>query len=542
MAGNSFNGQKPGAGGNQDIEQLIKSYTSKMLGHRASSQAPPPRKPQPENSGLPLPPVTPQPPQELLTDSLGHPSPGDDSSLTVGPGGPILMEDVYFFNKLAHFGRERIPPRVVHAKGAGAFGYFETHQSMEKYTMAGFLQRQGQRTRVFVRFSQAGGLHGSPDTARDIRGFAVKFYTEQGIYDLVSNHLPVFFLRDAIRFPDLFHALMPDPASGLPGPQRFWDFISLTPEATHMVTWLYSDRGLVKSYRHIDGFGVNTYIWVNKNGLRRFVKFHWKTQQGLQTIDGAEAQRLAGQDSSAAARDLYESIAAGEQPSYRLCVQLMDPAEADRLDFDPLDPTKTWPEAQYPLLTVGMLTLDRNPENVFAQVEQAAFSPANLVPGVEFSADKLLQGRSFIYHDAQRYRLGTNFEQLPVNRPINPVANCQQDGAMTYHYQSSPINYLPNSLAGNSPHQPTPPDIIGPFVEGYIQRTPIRKANDFVQAGHRWRSLGPAGQQHLTGAIACELALTRQDIQQRVIGYFHRADESFGTAVAQAVLRCKGEV
>lgn len=474
--------------------------------------------------------------KDYLTDSLGRPIPNDNNSLSVGANGPVLIEDIHFIDKMAHFDRERIPERVVHAKGAGAFGYFTVYKSMEDYTFADFLNLPNKKTKVFVRFSTVIGSKGSADTVRDPRGFAVKFYTEQGIYDIVGNDLPVFFIRDAIKFPDVIHSLKPSPNTNLPEPERFWDFVSLSPEATHMITWLYSDRGTIKNFANIDGFGVNTYVWVNKSGIRKFVKYHWKTMQGIKTIDRHEAQRLAGENPNIAVQNLYTTIAKGEKIEYELCVQLMDPKDAINLDFDPLDDTKTWPEDKYPLMKVGMMTLDENPKNFFAQVEQAAFCPANIVPGVELSADKMLQGRSFSYFDTQRYRIGPNFAGLPINKSISPVDNNQRDGAMTYDFNPSPINYLPNSLNDNRPHTANLPIVKGEYLEGYVERTPIEKTDDFTQAGEHYRSLTQMEQEHLVDNIASELYSVKKDIQERVLKYFYSASKEFGKQVEEAIL------
>ncbi|MDD5934618.1 MAG: catalase, partial [Clostridiales bacterium] len=360
---------------------------------------------------------------DYLTDSLGRPIPNDTSSKTVGCDGPVLLEDVHLIDKIAHFDRERIPERVVHAKGVGAYGYFQPYQCMSEYTYADFLQNPACKTKVFARFSTVIGGRGSADTVRDPRGFAVKFYTNQGIYDLVGNDIPIFFIRDGIKFPDVIHSLKPDPKTNLKDPCRFWDFVSLTPEATHMITWLYSDMGTIKDYRHVNGFGVNTYVFVNKKGKRFFVKFHWLTKQGLQTIDRHEAERLAGSDPDIAVRNLTEAIACGNYPKWELAVQIIDPEVVCELDFDPLDDTKTWPEDCFPLIGVGEMTLNRNVDNFFSETEQAAFCPGNIVPGIEFSNDKMLQGRVFSYLDTQRYRIGPNFAQLPINRSISPVFN-----------------------------------------------------------------------------------------------------------------------
>lgn len=472
-----------------------------------------------------------QPCNGFMTDSLGRPIPNDNNSLTVSRNGPTLLEDVQQIDKLAHFNRERIPERVVHAKGAGAFGCFKPYQSMSRYTMADFLQSSDTVTKVFVRFSTVIGSKGSADTVRDPRGFAVKFYTKQGIYDIVGNDLPVFFIRDSIKFPDVIHSLKPSPDTNLTDPQRFWDFVSLSPEATHMIAWLYSDRGTIKDYAHVDGFGVNTYVWVNRSGERFYIKYHFKTMMGIETISRQEAQKLAGENPNIAVQNLFEHIKCGNYPRYELCVQMMRPCDADSLRFDPLDDTKTWPENQFPLYKVGMMTLNENPVNFFAQVEQAAFCPGNIVPGIEFSADKMLQGRSFGYLDTQRYRIGSNFAELPVNRSISPVDNNQRDGSMTYEINPNPINYSPNSLNNNFPRPaniPVPPPT---FVQGRIVRQSIAKEENFYQAGERYRSLSECEQDVLSDNIAAELYLCKPDIVTRVLSYFSEADRDWANNV-----------
>ena len=470
-------------------------------------------------------------PNGPMTDSLGRPIANDTSSLTVGADGPVLLEDIQFIDKLSHFDRERIPERVVHAKGTGAFGNFVAYESMEAYTTADFLQKRGRLTPVLVRFSTVIGGRGSADTVRDPRGFATKFYTNEGIYDLVGNDLPVFFIRDAIKFPDVIHSLKPSPDSNLRDPQRFWDFVSLTPESTHMITWLYSDRGTIRDYRNVDGFGVNTYVWVNRDSVRHFVKFHWKTLQGLETISRIEAEHYAGSDPDIAVNRLHDAIANGDYPKYELYVQLMTQEESEKLPFDPLDDTKTWPEDIFPLMKVGVMTLNRNPQNFFAEIEQAAFCPANLVPGIELSADKMLQGRSFSYLDTQRHRIGPNFMQLPVNRPLTPPNNNQRDGSMTYTFNPSPINYSPNSLANN---HPLPADIQVPkpkYVSGNVERKLIAKTEDFSQAGEHYRSLNELEKARLCDNIAVELWKCKPDIIKRVMQYFENADENFAAGV-----------
>lgn len=471
-----------------------------------------------------------------LTTNQGVPVTDNQNSLTVGERGPTLLQDVHLIEKLAHFDRERIPERVVHAKGAGAHGYFQVYESMANYTYANFLQDPKKQTPVFVRFSTVVGARGSADTARDPRGFAVKFYTEEGNYDLVGNNLPVFFIRDAIKFPDMVHAFKPAPDTNIPNPNRFWDFISLTPESTHMITWLFFDRGTVKSYRKMEGFGVNTYKWVNAEGTAVYIKYHWKPKAGVETIDRHEAARLAGEDPDIATRDLYETIASGKTVEYELCVQFMEIADELKQDFDPLDPTKTWPEDKFPLIPVGKMVLNRNPENYFAEVEQAAFCPAAIVPGIELSADKLLQGRVFSYADTQRYRIGPNYLQLPINMPKVPVNNNQRDGAMQYApYGSGSVNYDPNTIGGGMPRE-APITPTGRYrLEGDVVRQKISRTNDFEQAGQRYRSLSKNDQDHLVDNIVDDLRKADKPIQQRMVVNLGKADHEFGRRVADGL-------
>jgi catalase len=474
-----------------------------------------------------------------LTTNQGVPVSDNQNSLTVGERGPVLLQDVHLIEKLAHFDRERIPERVVHAKGAGAHGYFQVYKSMAEYTYAKFLQDPKKQTPVFVRFSTVVGSRGSADTARDPRGFAVKFYTEDGNYDLVGNNLPVFFIRDAIKFPDMVHAFKPAPDTGYPtsssANSRFWDFISLTPESTHMITWLFSDRGTVKNYGRMEGFGVNTYIWVNAQGKAVYVKYHWKPKAGLETIDRHEATRLAGEDPDIATRNLHDTIAAGKTVEFELYVQIMEIADELKQTFDPLDATKTWPETQFPLMPVGKMVLNRNPENFFAEVEQAAFCPASIVPGIELSADKLLQGRIFSYADTQRYRVGPNYLQIPVNSPMVPVNNDQQDGAMQHHasYGGGTVNYEPNTLADGMPKEAQPTPTAKTHVEGEIDRRKISLTNDFTQAGERYRSLSKTDQDHLVDNIADSLGKANVPIQKCMVENLTKADAELGRRVAE---------
>lgn len=474
-----------------------------------------------------------------MTDSLGRPIANDQNSLTVGCDGMTLLEDMQLIDKLAHFNRERIPERVVHAKGAGAFGVFTPCQSMKEYTCADFLESPNKTTNVFVRFSTTSGSKGSADTVRDIRGFAVKFYTCHGVYDIVGNHIPVFFIRDAMKFPDLVHAAKPAPDSNLRNVEHFWDFISCTPESTHVIAWLYSDIGIVSNYAKMNGYGVNTFIWVNAAGTRRYIKYHWKSLQGVEVISRQKAAELAGTNPDYAASQLYQDIACGCFPSYELYVQMMCEKDVCKLDYDPLDATKIWCEEDFPLCKVGTMTLNRNPENYFAQVEQAAFCPSSLVPGIELSADKLLQGRAFAYADTQRYRLGANYSQLPINRSLSPICNNQRDGAMTYHCETEPVNYSPNSLNNNSPH-PARLQIPPPVCEkGYITRSPITKQNDFYQAGIYYQSLSEIERVHLCENIALELCQCRKDIIERAVQNFRKACHDWGKQVYRNVRKLR---
>ena len=474
-----------------------------------------------------------------LTTNQGVPVSDNQNSQTAGERGPVVLQDVHLIEKLAHFDRERIPERVVHAKGAGAHGHFQVYRSMAEYTCAAFLQDPTKKTPVFVRFSTVVGARGSADTARDPRGFAVKFYTEQGNYDLVGNNLPVFFIRDAIKFPDMVHAFKPAPETNIPtsssANSRFWDFISLTPESTHMIIWLFSDRGTVKSYRKMEGFGVNTFKWVNAKGKAVYVKYHWKPTAGVETIDRHEATRLAGEDPDIATRDLYDTIASGKTVEYELNVQIIQIADELKQSFDPLDPTKIWPEDKFPLMKLGNMVLNGNPQNYFAEVEQAAFCPATLVPGVEFSADKLLQGRTFSYNDTQRYRLGANYLQIPINRPAVPVNNNQRDGFMQTDSFSGTVNYEPNTLGGGMPKEaPAAPASLY-RVKGELTHQKISLMNDFEQAGDKYRSLSKVERDHLVDNIVDSLGKAARPIQERMVSNLTKADAELGQRVAKGL-------
>lgn len=473
----------------------------------------------------------------VLTTDQAVPVTDNQNTLTAGRRGPVLLQDVQFIEKMAHFARERIPERVVHAKGAGAYGTFQVYKSMAAYTKARFLQDPKKKTPVLVRFSTVTGPKGSADTVRDPRGFAVKFYTEDGNYDLVGNNLPVFFIRDAIKFPDMVHAFKAAPDSNIPtassGHDSFWDFLSLTPESTHMITWLFSDRGTPKSYRMMEGFGVNTYVWVNAKGKAVYVKYHWKPKLGVHTFDRHEATRLAGEDPDYLTRDLWDAIAKGEKVEYELCVQLMPIEDELKQDFDPLDVTKTWPEDIFPLMPVGKMVLDRNPDNFFAEIEQAAFCPASLVPGIEPSADKLLQGRLFAYADTQRYRLGPNYLQLPVNSPKVPVNNNQRDGPMQLGSFTGNVNYEPSTLPGGLKEAPASGVPYAAPAGDRAVKQKIELTDDFRQAGERYRSLSKKDRDHLVDNLAADMKAIDRKIAKRVIANLKKADLKLGEAVAK---------
>ncbi|MFD0590473.1 catalase [Paenibacillus sp. GCM10027627] len=467
-----------------------------------------------------------------LTTNQGAPVGNNQSSRTAGQRGPTLLEDYHLLEKLAHFDRERIPERVVHARGAGAHGVFRLENSMTEHTKAHFLGEAGTETPVLVRFSTVIHGTGSPETARDPRGFAVKFYTQEGNYDLVGNHLPVFFIRDALKFPDMVHSLKPAPHTNIQEPSRYWDFMTLTPESTHMLTWLFSDDGTPATYREMDGFGVHAFKWINEAGKTIYVKYTWKSLQGVRNFTAQEAAEMQAKDFNHATRDLYDAIELGNFPEWELHVQLMPREHVDRYTFDPLDPTKVWPEDMYPLRKVGTMTLNRNPVNYFAEVEQSAFSPSSLVPGIEPSEDKLLQGRLFSYPDTQRYRLGANYLNIPVNCPYAPVRNHQRDGAMTIKADPSPVNYEPNSDSESPKEDPAYADYHAPF-HGAAGREKIEKTDDFTQAGERFRSLPEDQQANLIANLTGDLRATNDDIRLRAICNFFRADRTLGMKLSE---------
>ena len=469
-----------------------------------------------------------------LTTSFGQPVPDNQNSLSAGPRGPLLLQDFHLIEKLAHFNRERIPERVVHAKGAGAYGSFRVTRDVTGWTKAAFLSSVGKETPVFLRFSTVGGEKGSADAERDPRGFAVKFYTEEGNYDLVGNNTPVFFLRDPLKFPDFIHTQKRSPATNLKDPTAMWDFFSLSPETMHQLTILFSDRGTPRSYRHMDGFSSHTFSWINAANERFWVKYHFKTRQGIQNFTAEQTVTMGGIDPDHATRDLFASIEDGDFPAWTVSVQIMPEAEADDYRINPFDLTKVWPHADYPLIEIGELVLNRNPENFFAETEQAAFSPASVVPGISFSPDKMLQGRLFAYADAHRYRLGGNYAQIPVNKPQGcPVHNYQRDGAMRVDGNGGGRpNYEPNSFGG-----PTQTGVASepPLrIRGDAAHYDHREGNDdYAQAGALFRLIGAEAQDRLMDNIAGSLGKAPLFIQQRQLKHFLAADPAYGEGVAK---------
>ncbi|RPD51821.1 catalase [Paracnuella aquatica] len=479
-----------------------------------------------------------------LTTRQGHPVFDNQNLRTVGNRGPATMENYHFLEKMSHFDRERVPERVVHARGAGAHGYFEAYGTVgndpvSKYTRAKLFQEKGKRTPVFVRFSTViHGLH-SPETLRDPRGFAVKFYTEDGNWDLVGNNLKIFFIRDAIKFPDFIHAFKPDPITNIQDGQRQFDFISHTPEAMHMITFLFSPWGIPASYRHMQGSGVNTYKWVNADGEAVLVKYHWEPKQGIKNLTSAQAQEIQGKNFNHATQDLYESIKNGDYPEWELFVQIMSDDEHPELDFDPLDDTKLWPQDQFPWLPVGRMVLDRNPSDFHNEVELSAFGTGVLVDGLDFSDDKMLQGRTFSYSDTQRYRVGTNYLQLPINAPKSHVATNQRGGQMSFKVdlaegQNPHVNYEPSSLNGLQEAAKRGKDY-EPQYNARLVRQRIDRTNDFKQAGETYRNFEDWERDELILNLVNTLKPVAQHIQDKMIEMFTACDEDYGRRVAEGL-------
>lgn len=479
----------------------------------------------------------------VLSTSNGAPVDSLTASLTSGPRGAIALKDFTLIDHLAAFDRERIPERVVHAKGAGAFGYFEvTSDKIQQICRANLFNSVGKKTPVAVRFSTVGGESGSADTARDPRGFAVKFYTEEGNWDLVGNNTPIFFIRDPILFPSFIHTQKRNPATHCKDPDAMWDFIGLRPETTHQVSFLFSDRGTPDGYRHMNGYGSHTFKTVNASGEAFYVKWHFKTNQGIKNLSAAAAEQLSASDPDYAIRDLYNAIANENLPSWKVCVQVMSFDEAEKASFNPFDVTKVWPQGTYPLIEVGRMVLDRNPENYFAEVEQIAFAPSHLVPGIEPSPDKMLQGRLFSYADTHRHRLGVNYQSIPVNCPFaSRVANYQRDGNMRVDgNQGSAPNYFPNSFSG--PSTTASASWHEEASSGDVARYETGDEDNFSQCGEFFRRVlcGPA-KERLTDNIAGNLVNAQEFLQDRVIANFAAADKTYGKMVKDKVLRLRAQ-
>jgi catalase len=476
-----------------------------------------------------------------LTTASGIPVADNQNSITAGPRGPILLQDFHLIEKLQHFNRERIPERVVHAKGSGAYGTFSVTHDISRYTKAKLFSQVGKQTETFVRFSTVGGERGSADTERDPRGFAIRFYTEEGNWDLAGNNTPMFFIKDPIKFPDFVHTQKRDPQTHLKSAAMMWDFWSKAPESLHQVTMLFSDRGTPDGYRHMDGFGSHTFSLINAAGERVWVKWHFKTQQGIKNLSAADAVRIAGSDPDHAQRDLFNSIARGDFPKWTVYIQVMTEGERmlweQRTGWSAFDLTKVWPHKDFARIPVGVLELNRNPDNYHAEVEQAAFSPANVVPGLGYSPDKMLQGRLFAYHDAQLYRVGTNHQHLAVNRPRCPFHNQQRDGAMAIDNGGAATNYEAVNAAGSRPLGFGHGDP-GWTVDGVAGRyDPRGTEDDHSQAGNLFRLLPAQEKQNLFHNIAGALAQVSVDIQQRQLAHFDKADPAYGAGVRGALER-----
>lgn len=486
--------------------------------------------------------------KHYLTTATGSPVSDDDNSISVGERGALTFDNHYTFEKLAHFNRERIPERVVHARGTGAYGHFTVTHSMENYTIADFLQKTGQTTPVFVRFSTVGGGQDSSDYARDPRGFAIKFYTNQGNYDMVGNNTPVFFLRDAIKFPDFIHSQKKHPQTNLPDPSAIYEFWANHPQSLHQLTILMSDRGIPASYRHMHGFGSHTFSFWNDKGERFWMKWHFKSNQGIRCLTNEEA---ASASPFGAQQDLVEAIDRGDCPSWTAKVQVMTEAEAKDYAINPFDLTKVWPHADFPLIEVGQLELNQNVENYFAETEQACFAPSNLVPGIGASPDKMLQGRLLAYQDAHRYRVGANANQLPVNAARCPVHHYQRDGAMagacpaqgSHHNQGGGVNFYPNDRINQG--APVPQASVAepamPVLENaWVNRYGLAEDEDhYTQAGDLYRLMNSEQKNQLTTTIAQGLMQASESVQQRMLAQFDRADADYADRVAVAMAKLK---
>ncbi|MBA8951074.1 catalase [Actinomadura namibiensis] len=483
--------------------------------------------------------------RDVLTNRQGHRIYDNQNQRTVGARGPATLENYHFLEKISHFDRERIPERVVHARGFTAYGYFEAYgkwgdEPISRYTRAKLFQEEGKRTPLALRFSTVIGGRDSSEAARDPRGFAVKFYTEDGNWDLVGNNLAVFFIRDAIKFPDVIHALKPDPVTFRQDPNRIFDFMSQTPEAMHMLVNLFSPRGIPADYRHMQGFGVNTYKWVNESGETVLVKYHWIPKQGVKSLTEADAAAIQAHDLGHASKDLHEAIERGDYPEWELVVQMMSDEEHPELDFDPLDDTKVWPENDFPPQPVGRMVLDRNVDNVFAENEQISFGTGVLVDGLDFSDDKMLVGRTFSYSDTQRYRVGPNYLQLPVNQAKSTeVRTNLRDGQMTYHVdgrgENPHVNYEPSINGGLRESQYPTHDEQGPLIEGRVTRKRIPRTNDYKQAGQRYLLMDDWERDDLVDNLVTNLKQCDRPIQERMVWHFLLVEDDLGLRVGDGL-------
>jgi catalase len=483
---------------------------------------------------------------KLLTTNQGLKINDDQNSLKAGERGATLLEDFILREKITHFDHERIPERIVHARGSGAHGIFELYQPQSKYTKAGFLNDTTIKTPVFVRFSTVAGSRGSTDLARDVRGFSVKFYTQEGIYDFVGNNMPIFFIQDAIKFPDLIHAVKPEPNHEMPqaasAHDTFWDFISLMPESTHMILWLMSDRAIPRSYRMMEGFGVHTFRLINEAGKSHFVKFHWKPLLGVHSVAWNEALKISGNDPDFHRRDLWEAIESGAFPEWELGIQVIPEEDEHKFDFDLLDPTKLVPEELVPVQRIGKMTLNRNPDNFFAETEQVAFHPGHIVPGIDFSNDPLLQGRLFSYTDTQLSRLGgPNFHEIPINRPISPVHNNQRDGHMRQTINAERTSYQPNSINANAPLQAKVSEGGFSSYQERIDAKKVRARSDsffdhFSQASLFFNSQSEVEKNHIVDAFRFELGKVEiEEIRKRMVGILTQVDAGLAKRVADGL-------
>ncbi|GAA4188175.1 catalase [Microbispora amethystogenes] len=481
----------------------------------------------------------------VLTNRQGHPVYDNQNQRTVGARGPATLENYQFLEKISHFDRERIPERVVHARGATSYGFFEAYgmwgdEPIARFTRAKLFQEAGKRTDVAVRFSTVIGGRDSSEAARDPRGFAVKFYTEDGNWDLVGNNLAVFFIRDAIKFPDVIHALKPDPVTFRQEPNRIFDFMSQTPEAMHMLVNLFSPRGIPSDYRHMQGFGVNTYKWVNADGETHLVKYHWMPKQGVRSMTAEDAARVQAHELGHATKDLREAIDCGDHPEWELLVQMMSDEEHPELDFDPLDDTKVWPEELFPAKPVGRMVLDRNVSNNFAENEQISFGTGVLVDGLDFSDDKMLVGRTFSYSDTQRYRVGPNYLQLPVNQAKNAnVRTNQRDGLMTYQQdqagENPHVNYEPSITGGLREARFPTHDEQGPEIAGRLTRKRIPRTNDYKQAGERYLLMEQWERDDLVENLVGQLSQCVRPIQERMVWHFLLVEDDLGLRVGEGL-------